>query len=399
MAAKATGRGAPFRIIAVAVVLAAAAFFESAALPRSTPAPAAVRTSVSDIGPAGTVSNLTTAISSNLVLTAANPYRAAIQNATFPFSYLGAATHQTRRWAPGTVTVLSSAPHPSLFGRRMTVTATVAASRRPTGPRPVSPLDGAVTFYLCARPSRLVPGSAISACKTLVTLDPALPVNSRGQARLAILGLPAGPHPIFARFRPANPAAYAVSVSPSITRVVTFSRPCVTTTISGRYRVPRGRSICIRRPGRVTGGVTVDPGGALSLSGAVIAGPVTATRARGLRICRATITGRVSVRAARGFVEIGAGGPLPCGSNIIGSRLSLRRNHRSFEVIGNRIRFAAAFWRNIGRGPFWLHATAQIRGNRIGGALSCRQNHPAPASRGARNLAARRSGQCAARQR
>jgi hypothetical protein len=48
-----------------------------------------------------------------------------------------------------------------------------------------------------------------------------------------------------------NPYSVAISASFSavITQVVRLSRPCITTTISGRYAVAPGRSICIMRPG------------------------------------------------------------------------------------------------------------------------------------------------------
>lgn len=336
----------------------------------------------------GTVSNLSTVISSDLVATAASPDQGKIRS-----GLLDTAPARRRSPAPATAIVVSSRRHRSLFGRRVSVTATVSAGQRHASRRPVRPLNGAVTFYLCARPAKLPAGSAISACRTLVPLSAGLPINRLGRARLAILGLPGGRHPIFARFRPADPAAYAASASPSLTRVVSFSRPCLSTTVTGRLRVARGQSLCIRRPGRVTGAVTVAPGGALSLSGAVIGGAVTAARARGLRICRTAITGRVSVRSATGFVEIGAGGPLPCAGNTIGFRLSLRRDHRGVAVVGNWIGRAVAIGRNTGPAPPWLHA-APIRGNHIGGALPCQRHQPVPVGRVTQPRPAARAGHC-----
>ena len=323
-------------------------------------------------------------MSPSSVRAAAGPGQAVLQDGAFLPGAQGPAAATARSRAPATVVAVSSRRHRSLFGHPVPVTATVTARPRGTGTRPARPLRGAVTFYLCARPSRLPPGSRISSCQALVPLSPALPVNRQGRAHLAVPGLPGGPHPVFASFRPADPAAFAASVSPSVTRVVTFSGPCLTTTLSGRYQVARGQSLCIRRPGRVTGTVRVDPGGALSVTGAVIRGAVIATKAKGLRICRTAVAGRVSVRAARGFVEIGAAGALPCGGNTIGSRLSLRRSHRGFTVVGNRIGQALAVSRNSGDGPFWLHAAVRISGNRTGLARSCGRKRPALASHGRR---------------
>jgi hypothetical protein len=397
MAAMATGRGRSFRITAIFVALVAVAFLESAVMPSRIrrPATRSTVTAGTDSGVSGTVSNLRAGMSSGPVLTAASPGQAAIQDGVFRPGGQGTAPATGHSRALATVIVVSARRHRSLFGRPVRVTATVTARLRRTGARPVSPLHGAVTFYLCVRPSRLPPGSAMSACQTLVPLNLALPINRQGRSHLAVPGLPGGPHPVFASFRPADPAAYAASVSPSVTRVVTFSRPCLTTTLSGRYRVARGQSLCVGRPARITGTVTVDPGGALSVTGAVIRGAVIATRAKGVRICQTAVTGGVSVRSARGFVEIGAGGALPCGGNTIGSRLSLRRDHRGFAVVGNRIGQALALSRNSGDGPFWLHAAGRISGNRIGVARSCGRKHPAPAGRRTRHRPARRTGPCA----
>lgn len=328
------------------------------------------------------VSNLSTMMSPVLVAAAAGPGQGVMR---------GDRRGKASRRAPATAIVVSSRRRRSLFGRRVSVTATVSVRRKRTSHRPVRPLNGSVTFYLCARPARLAAGSPISACRSLVPVSAGLPISPRGRAHLVVLGLPGGRHPIFARFSPADPGAYAASASSSLTRVVTFSRPCLSTTVTGRLRVARGQSLCIR--GRVTGAVTVAPGGALSVSGAVIGGAVTATRARGLRICRTAITGRVSVRSATGFVEIGAGGPLPCAGNTIGARLSLRRNHRGVAVVGNWIRRTVLIGRNTGPAPPWLHA-APIRGNHVGGALPCQRNQPVPAGRVTPRRPAGRAGRC-----
>jgi hypothetical protein len=386
MAAKATDRGKLFRIVAIVAAFVAIAFLESAALPGGS-RPAARRPTVTagtDSVVSSPVSNLSTMMSPRLVAASASPGQGAIRSGR-----RGKASHR----APATAIVVSSRRHRSLFGRRVSVTATVSVRRKRTSHRPVRPLNGSVTFYLCARPARLPAGSAISACRSLVPVSAGLPISPRGRAHLAILGLPGGRHPIFARFRPADQAAYAASASPSLTRVIIFSRPCLSTTVTGRLRVARGQSLCIRPPGRVTGAVTVAPGGALSLSGTVVRGPVTATRARGLRICRTAITGRVSVRSATGFVEIGAGGPLPCAGNTIGSRLSLRRNHRGVAVVGNWIGRTVLFGRNTGPEPPWLRA-APIRGNHVGSALPCQRHQPVPAGRVTPPRPAVRAGRC-----
>jgi len=101
--------------------------------------------------------------------------------------------------------------------------------------------------------------------------------------------------------------AIAASFSAVINQVVRLSRPYITTTISGRYTVAPGRSICIMRPGPAAGPVMVDPRDALSPNGAALSGKIALSRAAGLCFCRTTITGRVAVPATAGPVVIGGG--------------------------------------------------------------------------------------------
>ena len=114
---------------------------------------------------------------------------------------------------------------------------------------------------------------------------------------------------------------------------------------AGRCTVAQGRSDCIKRPGRVASPVIVDPRE----------------------------------------------------GNIIKSGVLLGRKSDGFAVAGSQSSGTATFWRNTGMGSYWLDAAAEIKGNRIRGSLSCRNNHPAPTNGGHHStVPGHRRGQCAA---
>jgi hypothetical protein len=443
------------RALAVAAVLGGAACFLGGAPSGRTLTPGAVLTSATGFGLSGAVGNLAPGAATALVVTATNPYSVPItltsvtvsvpsvpatcpvsaltldsiafggspaavtvsglsqvvpasgsadvslpillargaangcQNVTYPFSYSGTAAYT----AATTVTVASAA-NPSLFGNPVTFTATVTAS-----PAAANPPAGTVTFYLCANPANLAPGAPASACTTSAALGPATALGASGQASLSTRGLPSGSYPVFARFTPSDATSYAASSSASITQAITFSQPCITTTVPG-FTVPSGQSVCVAAPGKVTGPVTVNSGGALSLNGATVGAPISSTGATALWFCGATITGSVSVSATTGFVVIGNGGddgPSACTGNTVKASVSLGGNTGGFEVAGNQITGSVSFTGNTGTGPYWQDAAPEIEGNSIGGPLDCPGNSPAPADGGQANkVSGSRSGQCSA---
>jgi hypothetical protein len=224
-------------------------------------------------------------------------------------------------------------------------------------------------------------------------------VNGSGQASLPVPGLPAGSYPVFATFAPAVASGYSASSSASITQPVTFSKPCITTTVPG-FTVTSGQSICVAAPGKVTSPVTVSTGGALSVSGATLSGALTSTGATALRLCGATITGSVSVSGTTGFVMAGDGGDdgqPACAGGTFTSGLSVNGNAGGFEVAGNKVKGPASFTQNTGTGPYWQDATPEIEGNSFSAALSCSGNDPAPTDGGQPNaVSGSRSGQCSA---
>ena len=442
------------RMLAVAAVLGAAAYFWTTPPGGRSLMPGTVLTSATNFALSGTVGNLAPGISSTLVVTATDPYNVPItltsvtvsvptvpascslsnlrlastafsgsppavtvtglsqtvpangsanvplaillaknavngcQSVTFPFNYSGTATYTA-----ATTTVLASSPNSSLFGHPVTFTATVTAS-----PSSANPPVGTVKFYVCENPANLASGSPASACGTSAALGAAVTVNGSGQATLSTAGLPAGSDPVFASFTPSDATSYAASSSTTITQVVTFSKPCITTTVPG-LTVAAGQSICVSAPGRVNGAVTVNSGGALWLTGATINGGLTSTGATALRVCGSSINGSVIVTGGTGFVMAGDGGDEgspACAGNALGG-VSLSSNSGGFEVAGNTITGSGSFSGNTGTGPYWQDAAPEIEGNSISGTLSCSKNNPAPTDGGKANtVTGSRSGQCSA---
>jgi hypothetical protein len=445
----------PGRILAAAVLFGGAAYFWGAG-PQGHPLmPGAVLTAATDFGLSGTVSGLAPGAPSTLVVTATNPYSVPItltsltvsvptapancpasdltlastaftgspatvtvtglsqtvpangsasvplaillarnaangcQNVTFPFSYTGTASYTA-----ATTTTLASSGSPSLFGHPVTFTATVTA-----GAPAANPPAGSVTFYLCASPASLAPGSPASACATPVALGPAVALGAGGQASLTTSDLPGGSYPVLAGFTPSDATNYSASSSASITQVVTFSKACITTTVPG-FTVAAGQSVCVEAPGRVTGQVEVASGGALSVTGGVLNSTLSASGAAALRLCGATVGGSVSVSGTTGFVLAGDGGDdgqPACAGNTLKSGVSLSGNSGGFEAGGNKIAGPVSVTGNTGTGPSWQDPAAEIEGNSMSGSLSCSNNSPAPTDGGQPNtVSGARSGQCSA---
>jgi len=316
------------------------------------------------------------------------------ESATFPFNFSGTAT-----FTASTTTGLASSSPSSLFGQSVTFTATVTAD--PTTATPA----GSVTFYQCT--SAVTSGPPTSPpCASYTTFSPAETVSAEsppvvgvGQATYTTSSLAAGSYVIFAAYTPTDPQMFSLSYSSTLTQTVGYTGGgCTTTSMNGGYTVASGKSMCISSPGRVTGGVTVKPGGALTLNGATVNGGVNATGATALQLCGSNINGGVSASGTTGFVMIGDGadeGSPGCGPNSVSGGLTLTNGTGSFEVGKNSITGGATFSGNSGSGPFGQDGTPEIEGNTITGGLSCGTNAPPPTPGGQPNaVKGSKSGQC-----
>jgi hypothetical protein len=159
---------------------------------------------------------------------------------------------------------------------------------------------------------------------------------------------------------------------------VGFSAPCLTTTHSGALTVAAGQSLCVGSGGQVIGPVTVQPGGALALTGANIQGKVVSTGALAISFCRSTFTASVSIQGTTGYVLIGgdsddAGG---CGGNAIPASLTISSNTGGIEASSNTVTGPVTVTNNSGSGLFAEDGVPEFEANQVTGPLVCSGNIP-----------------------
>ena len=175
-----------------------------------------------------------------------------------------------------------------------------------------------------------------------------------------------------------------------------FTSNCITTT-QNSYTVHSGQAICIEA--RVNGGLTVQSGGAVYLSGATINGGLTSSGAVAVEVCNSTVNGGVSISSSSGFVMIGDDGDdaaegSACAANHINGGVVLTGNGAGFELGGNSISSGVTITNNSGSGATAEDSTSEIEGNTMTGTLSCTGNSNISAG-GFPNAASSKTGQCA----
>ena len=291
------------------------------------------------------------------------------QGFAWTFNYGGTASYSQA----STTTSLTTAPNPSLFGAPVTLTATVAA-----GPGFGTP-TGTVSFYE-GSPS----GSHVLLGASSL---------SGGTAQWSTSGLPGGTDQLYATY---SGNGYFTASTGTASQSVQFTR-CITTKVNS-LTVTAGQSICVSRPGSVSGGITVQSGGALSVNGASVGGTITSTGATAITVCGATVNGGVIVSNTTGFVSIGDGGddgPAGCTTNSVTGGVTLKSNTGGAEVAGNSIAGGLTFTSNSGSGPAAEDATPEIESNSINGSLSCSPNTMVVSDGGQKNtVTGARNGPC-----
>jgi hypothetical protein len=270
-----------------------------------------------------------------------------------------------------TITTVTSSASPAVFGNAVTLTIGVAAappgSGTPTGT--VTVRDGTVTL-----------GTA--------TLD------GGASASVTTAGLQVGAHAITAAY--SGDGSYLAGTSAPLGLVVGCAST-VTGTILGRLDVTT--STCLDGA-TVRGGVTVEPGAALSVSASQISGAVVSSGAKAITVCGSALQGSLSISGTTGFVLLGDAGddgsPACAGGSYAGA-VTLDGNGGQAEVSGNRLSGALTVNDTSGAGPNPEHPATEIEGNTIRGALNCSGNAPAPTDDGRPNaVTGARTGQCAA---
>jgi X-Pro dipeptidyl-peptidase (S15 family) len=120
------------------------------------------------------------------------------------------------------------------------------------------------------------------------------------------------------------------------------TRSC--TTVVGYYVIVKGpvqklvvragEAVLLTSTARVSGAVSVKPGGALDIEGATLSGHLKASKAALLRICSAHIAGAVKLNASSGSVVIGEG-TSECAANTFTGAVSVRAASAGVSIDGN----------------------------------------------------------------
>jgi len=105
-------------------------------------------------------------------------------------------------------------------------------------------------------------------------------------------------------------------------------------TVSGPLVVKSGESVELTSTGKISGPVTVEPGGELNVEGGTISGSVKANKAAPLRLCGATISGPVEATNGSGSVVIGEG-TSGCSANTISGSVTVTGNKEGVVIDGN----------------------------------------------------------------
>ena len=271
----------------------------------------------------------------------------------------------------GATTTSLTAPASSPFGTPVSLTATVKAVAPATGTPP-----GTVTFYVGAA---VAGTAALSAVKVGVA-----------SATIVTWGLQGGAQALSAVY---SGAANFGGSTGTANDTVTFSQS-ISGTSTGNLVVSAGQQVLLT--GKVTGSVTVNPGGALEVSGGSIGGSVNTLAALGVTLCGAKVAGALSVNLSIGYVLIG-GGP-GCPANTISGAVSLIGNVAGVEVASSVFGAGLSVSLSLGYGPLQQNGAfppVEIAGNTVTGTLACLGNVPAPIDAGQPNNAAARTGQCA----
>ncbi len=268
-----------------------------------------------------------------------------------------------------TATAVGSAPNPSLFGDAVTLTATITVP-----PPGAGTPTGSVTFS----DGGFVLGTS--------------PLTAGGQATFTTAGLQVGTHGLVATY--GGDGDFLASTSNATSQIVRCLT-IVTGKVNGGLTV--SGSTCVNNA-TVDGGITVQPGAALSLNNSTVNGGVSSLDAKAVTFCANTIRGATNISTTTGFVLIGDNGDdgFSCAGNDLRGGLTLSANAGQVELGGNQIHGGASIANTTGNGPTIENSITEIEGNHISGQLSCTNNSPAPIDDGSPNpTTAGGRGQCA----
>lgn len=134
--------------------------------------------------------------------------------------------------------------------------------------------------------------------------------------------------------------------------------------VKGKLTIKSGQSVELTSTAKVSGNVTVKPGGAIDVEGAKLAGTLSAKGAALVRVCGAHVSGALKAVSGTGSVTIGDGGE--CAGNDLHGAVTLKSNTAGVKLVGNEVSSSAKATGNSGG--------TTVTSNAIAGSLTVTGN-------------------------
>ena len=139
----------------------------------------------------------------------------------------------------------------------------------------------------------------------------------------------------------------------------------ITGNVKGKLVVKAGQAIKLTSTAKVSGAVTIKPGGALDLEGATISGALSSKEATLLRLCDAFVSGNLKALSGSGSVVIGEGNEA-CPSNRVRGTATIKANSAGVLIDENTFSASLSVINNAGG--------ATVTDNAIAGGLTVKGN-------------------------
>jgi hypothetical protein len=138
----------------------------------------------------------------------------------------------------------------------------------------------------------------------------------------------------------------------------------ITGNVKGKLIVKAGQSVELTSTAKVSGNLTVKPGGAIDVEGAKLSGTFSANRAALVRLCGAIVGGATKAAGSTGSVVMGDGGE--CAANTFHGTVTVKSNTAGVTLVGNEIGGSLKVLSNAGG--------TKATGNAIAGSLTVKGN-------------------------
>jgi hypothetical protein len=144
-------------------------------------------------------------------------------------------------------------------------------------------------------------------------------------------------------FTPTDTADYTDATATASVNVAFNPAACITGKVTGGLVIGTGQAYCVQAGATITGGVTVQAGGALYMTGGTIKGGLTATGAAAITVCGASLSGGLTITGATGPLAIGS-----CGNNTISGAVSITSNAGGVTYQNNAVSGSVTITGNTG---------------------------------------------------